>query len=245
MLMPTPQSVLKATASGGAVPQHVAIVMDGNGRWAKQRGLPRSMGHQRGAQALKQLLLDSEKAGIRYLTVYAFSSENWGRPQEEVKDLMGLLATYLQNEAALLMKHRIRFRTIGDLSALDAKLRAKIADLTAKTADFDGLHLTVALSYGSQQEITRAVQQLVREGVSAEDITPQRITEALDTADLPPLDLLIRTGGDQRLSNFLLWQAAYAELYFTPVFWPDFTLEHLQQAIDCFGNRERRYGNVN
>ncbi|MDG1287802.1 MAG: polyprenyl diphosphate synthase [Rickettsiales bacterium] len=232
------------TTSGRNVPNHIAIIMDGNGRWAKERGLPRKLGHKRGAEALKALLTEGKKLGIRYLTVYAFSAENWGRPQEEVSALMGLLGHYLDKEAELLIKNQIRFRTIGDISTLEPTLRKRIEALQEKTAQFDQLHLTVALSYGARQEITNVVKQLVSDGVEAESITDEAIAERLDTVDLPELDLLIRTGGDQRLSNFLLWQSAYTELYFTPTYWPDFNAEHLSQAIESFDLRERRYGNV-
>lgn len=223
------------------VPNHIAIIMDGNGRWAKKRGLPRKLGHKRGAETLKNLLDQGKELGIRYLTVYAFSAENWGRPQDEVSSLMGLLTHYLDNEVAILLKNKIRFRTIGDLSTLETGLRERILDLEAKTKHFDDLHLTIALSYGARQEIVRATNLLVQRGLP---ITEKNLEAHLDTADLPELDLLIRTGGDQRISNFLLWQSAYTELYFTDTFWPDFTLEHLQAAIDCFAARERRYGHV-
>ena len=224
--------------------QHIAIIMDGNGRWAKERGLPRKLGHKKGAEALKNLLTEGKKLGVHYLTVYAFSAENWGRPQEEVNDLMGLLGYYLEQESKLLIENQIRFRTIGNLSHLDPKLREKVEALQERTKEFDQLHLTVALSYGARQELVHAVQALIKDGVDADEISEQTIAEKLDTADLPELDLLIRTGGEQRLSNFLLWQSAYTELYFTETYWPDFTAEHLSEAMACFGNRERRYGHV-
>lgn len=229
---------------GSTFPPHIAIIMDGNGRWAKERGLPRKLGHRRGAEALKELLKQGGPHGLKYLTVYAFSSENWGRPEEEVKDLMGLLGYYLEKEAQLLIENQIRFRTIGDLNRIDPTLRSHIEALAEKTRHFDRMHLTIALSYGAQQEITRAVQQLIASGAKTEDITEASISAQLDTADLPPLDLLIRTGGDQRLSNFLLWQAAYTELYFTHTYWPDFTIDHLVDAAESFHMRERRYGHV-
>ncbi len=232
------------TSSNIKIPHHIAIIMDGNGRWAKERGLPRKLGHKRGAEALKTLLTEGKKLGVRYLTVYAFSAENWERPQEEVSALMGLLGHYLDKEAELLIKNQIRFRTIGDLTALEPALRTRIEALQEKTAQFDQLHLTVALSYGARQEMTNVMKQLATEGISAENITDELIAQKLDTADLPELDLLIRTGGEQRLSNFLLWQSAYTELYFTQTYWPDFTVDNLKQAIDSFDARERRYGNV-
>ncbi len=223
------------------VPKHIAIIMDGNGRWAKERGLPRKLGHKRGAEALKQLLIDSQTLGVKYLTVYAFSAENWGRPQDEVSALMGLLGHYLNNEAEILVKNKIRFRTIGNISSLNEDLQRRVRALEETTKHFSQLHLTIALSYGARQELTLAVKQLIAEGVEPSE---QAITERLYTADLPELDLLIRTGGDQRLSNFLLWQSAYTELFFTDVYWPDFNASHLEAAIDCFSSRERRYGNV-
>ena len=226
------------------IPQHIAIIMDGNGRWAQSRGLPRNIGHKRGAETLKNLLQTSGQLGVSYLTVYAFSSENWGRPKDEVNDLMGLLGRYIDNESELLIKNKIRFRTIGDLSPLDDSLRKRVDAVTERTKEFDNLHLTLALSYGSQQEIVGAVKQLINDGISADNIDEKAIASRLYTADLPELDLLIRTGGDQRLSNFLLWQSAYTELYFTPTYWPDFTAQDLQSAIDAFSQRERRYGHV-
>ena len=236
MLTNTPE----ATPAKG-VPNHIAMIMDGNGRWAKERGLPRKLGHKRGAEALKTILTEGQKLGVRYLTVYAFSSENWGRPQEEVSALMGLLGHYLDKEAELLIKNQIRFRTIGDISTLSPDLRQRVAELEERTASFDGLHLTIALSYGARQEITHAVKQLMEDGA---EVSEEAIASRLNTADLPELDLLIRTGGEQRLSNFLLWQSAYTELYFTETYWPDFTAEHLQKAMECFTSRERRFGHV-
>ena len=229
-------------------PQHIAIIMDGNGRWAKERGQPRSAGHRKGAEALKALLGHCGAIGVRYLTLYAFSSENWNRPQDEVSDLMGLLGYYLEKQASLLIENQIRLRVIGDLSRVAPKLREQIEQMIARTAAHEKLHLTIALSYGSRQEITHAAQQLaqrVAEGtLKLSEITEASITNALYTHDLPDPDLLIRTGGEQRLSNFLLWQNAYAELYFTPTYWPDFTGDDLNNAIACYHGRERRYGTV-
>ncbi len=227
---------------------HVAVIMDGNGRWAHSRGLPRSMGHRKGAEALKSMLRSSRKFGIRYLTVYAFSSENWGRPAEEVTDLMGLLQYYIEQELALLHQHHIRLRVIGDLSLCSNSLAQKIQKAVEETSTYEDLHLTIALSYGSRQEITRAMQQIMQEvaagTLKAEEVDESLLHSRLYTRDLPDPDLLIRTGGDQRLSNFLLWQSAYTELYFTPTLWPDFGEENLKAALDEYHKRERRFGTV-
>lgn len=235
------ESSTRKTTPIAGIPNHIAIIMDGNGRWAKERGLPRKLGHKRGAESLKTLLTEGQRLGVKYLTVYAFSAENWGRPQEEITALMGLLGHYLDKESELLIKNQIRFRTIGDLSTLEPSLHERVEALEEKTKHFSQLNLTVALSYGARQEITHAVKQLVADKA---EVTEEAIAERLNTADLPELDLLIRTGGDQRLSNFLLWQSAYTELYFTDTYWPDFNAEHLKQAMECFTSRERRYGHV-
>lgn len=228
------------------LPKHIAIIMDGNGRWAKSRGLPRTAGHKKGAEALRRTLDACRDAGIRYLTIYAFSSENWKRPTEEIQDLMQLLRHYLQNELDALHESKVRLRFIGDLSQLDEEIRGIIDNATQKTAGNTEFNLTVALSYGGRQEIVRAAQKLASL-VAVGEITPQDISEetlssVLDTAGLPEPDLLIRTGGEQRLSNFLLWQSAYTEFYFTPALWPDFDKQHLASALDEYAKRERRYG---
>jgi undecaprenyl diphosphate synthase len=225
-------------------PTHVAIIMDGNGRWAHSHGMPRTMGHRKGAEALRKLLLPTKELGIKYLTLYAFSSENWGRPAEEVSDLMGLLQYYIEQELALLHEHKIRLHVIGDLSLCGKGLAAKIKHAMDETAAYDSLHLTIALSYGSRQEITQAMQRICADGIAPEKIDENLIAKYLYTHDLPDPDLLIRTGGEQRLSNFLLWQSAYTEFYFTPTLWPDFLVEDLQNAVADFAGRERRFGNV-
>lgn len=224
-------------------PKHVAIIMDGNGRWAKKRGLPRSLGHKRGAESLRELLKQGRVLGVEHLTVYAFSEENWERPQEEVSALMNLLEYYLQKEVPTLVEHGIALRVIGDVAKLPAELQTLLHQAHEQTHLGASFHLNLCLSYGSHQEITRAVQQVAAR-MQPDAITSNDIAGALYTSSLPPLDLLIRTGGEQRLSNFLLWQAAYAELYFTPVLWPDFTPDHLLEACVNFSNRERRYGKV-
>ena len=232
----------------GSKDLHIAIIMDGNGRWARKRGLPRTMGHRKGAEALKKLLSDSRQLPIKYMTLYAFSSENWNRPDTEVNDLMGLLSYYLEKELELLDKEGIRLRVIGDLSLCDPKLAKLICNAVERTKENQTLNLTIALSYGAQQELataTRTIAQEVEQGtLRPEDITEETITSKLYTADLPAPDLLIRTGGEKRLSNFLLWQSAYTELFFTDIFWPDFSSKDLRHAIEEFQLRERRYGGV-
>ncbi|OJX81327.1 isoprenyl transferase [Magnetospirillum sp. 64-120] len=229
-------------------PVHVAIIMDGNGRWAKARGLPRTAGHKRGAEAVRRTVEAAREMGVSYLTLYAFSSENWKRPAGEVTDLMGLLRLYLRNEVSNLHKNGIRLRVIGDRTRLSADINALIDESEAKTAANTALTLVLALSYGGRQEIVCAARRLA-EQVAAGKISPDDIDEAafganLFTADIPDPDLLIRTSGEQRISNFLLWQAAYAEFVFTDVLWPDFGREHLEEAVRAFHGRERRYGNA-
>jgi undecaprenyl diphosphate synthase len=228
------------------LPEHVAIIMDGNGRWARARGLPRTAGHKKGADALRTILDACRDTGVRYLTIYAFSSENWKRPDDEIKDLMQLLRHYLQKELPTLHENNIRLRFIGDTSQLDPDIRRQMDDALALTANNTAFNFTIALSYGSRQEIARAMRKLaarVQSGaLQLEDLTEEAIDAALDTAGMPEPDLLIRTGGEQRLSNFLLWQAAYAEFYFTPVLWPDFGTAEFALALKEFAQRDRRFG---
>ena len=218
--------------------RHVAIIMDGNGRWAMKRHLPRVVGHERGVEAVRRLVRAAREMGLEALTLYAFSTENWRRPEDEVSALMGLLKRYILADLEEFVANNVRLRIIGDYKALSAELVALLEDALAKTAANDGTTLVVALNYGSQDEIARAATRAAAKGA----ITPASIEAELDTADLPPLDLLIRTSGEVRLSNFLLWQAAYAELVFTDVLWPDFTPAHLEAALAEFAKRERRYG---
>jgi undecaprenyl diphosphate synthase len=218
--------------------RHVAIIMDGNGRWAKQRFLPRIVGHQRGVEAVRRLARAARTMGLDALTLYAFSTENWRRPEEEVSALMGLMKRFILSDLEEFAAENVRLKIIGNYRALPADVVELIEGALARTADNTGQILAVALNYGAQDEIARAAQKAADKG----PVTPQAIEAELDTADLPPLDLLIRTSGEVRLSNFLLWQAAYAELWFTEVLWPDFTPDHLQEALDAFGQRERRYG---
>ena len=227
-----------APAGGAAMARHVAIIMDGNGRWAKQRHLPRVMGHRKGVEAVRRLVKAARTMGLEALTLYAFSTENWRRPEDEVSALMGLLKNFILSDLDEFAENNVRLRIIGDISRLPADVADLIKGALARTAGNTGTTLVVALSYGSQDEIARAAAKAAAKG----PITPEAIEAELDTAGLPPLDLLIRTSGEERLSNFLLWQAAYAELWFTDVLWPDFTPQHLEQALADFARRERRYG---
>ncbi|MDX1974338.1 MAG: isoprenyl transferase [Rickettsiales bacterium] len=240
--------MIEPTSAGPSIPTHIAIIMDGNGRWAKSRGLPRSAGHKKGADALKRVMESCRSAKVAFLTIYAFSSENWKRPADEISDLMHLLGYYLEHELPELHRNQIRLRFIGDLSRIEDKLRTRIQKAMDMTAGNSGFNLTVALSYGARQEIARAVQALAaqaKEGtLEIAAIDEELISKTLDTSDLPEPDLLIRTGGEQRLSNFLLWQSAYTELYFTDILWPDFGDAHFSQALGDYAKRERRYGNT-
>ena len=230
------------------IPAHVAIIMDGNGRWAKKRGLPRTMGHAQGAKVVEQILEDADHMGIRYLTVYAFSTENWTRPGTEVKALMNLLRTYMKTSLAKCAKNNVRIRVIGDKSRLDPDLQDSIRTLEEATKNNTGIGFQIAINYGSRDEMVRAVQaaaQKVKDGeLRPEDITENFLSDSLDTCGIPDPDLLIRTGGEQRISNFLLWQTAYSELYFCDAAWPDFNKAELEKAVDAFNHRERRYGGL-
>jgi len=233
------------TAQAASIPtgadrgaRHVAIIMDGNGRWAKRRHLPRALGHQRGVEAVRTLVRAAREMGLEVLTLYAFSSENWRRPADEIADLMGLLKRFIKSDIEEFVANGVHLKIIGDFKALPADIVDLIEDALARTADNRGTTLVIALNYGSQQEIARAAAAAAAKG----PVTPEAIEAELFTADLPPLDLLIRTSGEVRLSNFLLWQAAYAEFWFTDVLWPDFTPAHLEEALASFAQRERRYG---
>jgi undecaprenyl diphosphate synthase len=222
-------------AGGGA--RHVAIIMDGNGRWAKKRGLPRAIGHQRGVEAVRRLVRAIEPMNLDCLTLYAFSSENWKRSEDEVDDLMNLMRKFIKSDVAEFVANDVKLKIIGDWQALAPDIVGMLEDALAQTAN-GTKRLAVALNYGSQNEIARAAAKAAEVG----QVTTQSISAHLDTHDLPPLDLLIRTSGEIRLSNFLLWQAAYAEMLFIDTLWPDFKPEHLQQALEDFARRERRYG---
>jgi undecaprenyl diphosphate synthase len=229
-----------------ALPEHIAIIMDGNGRWAKKRLLNVSAGHNAGAQTLKKLSLDAEKIGLKYLTVYAFSTENWSRDPQEVKELMNLIRRYVQEYIDDTDKRNQRMRVIGDISGFEPDIREKIAFLEESTKDKTGLTVILALNYGGRDEITRAAKRLgadIQEGkLAKDDVTIDVFGKYLDTKDYPDPALLIRTGGDKRISNFLLWQAAYTELYFDDVFWPDYNITRLEAAAAEFNKRERRFG---
>ena len=245
-MIPAGAEAPSSGSGSAAVPRHVAIIMDGNGRWAKARGLPRAAGHRQGAEAARRVLRAAGEAGVECLTLYAFSSENWRRPQDEISDLMGLLRLYIGRELNALHKEGVRVKVIGDHNAFDPATRRMVDEAVAKTAGNSRMTLAVALNYGSRAEIVRAMQTLlgrVAAGeIAAEAIDDAMVDAALDTADLPPLDLVIRTSGEHRLSNFLLWQAAYAELLFVDTLWPDFDAAALQAALSEFAGRERRFG---
>lgn len=231
-----------------AIPRHVAIIMDGNGRWAKARGLPRRDGHRAGAESVEACLRACGDLGIENLTLYAFSSENWKRPEAEVSALMGLLALFLKEKLPVLMENKIRLKVIGEIDRLPDSNRKALIKTMEKTAENDRLVLSVALSYGSREEIVRATRKLMKEAVegkiSPEEIDPDMFASYLDTVGTPDPDLLIRTSGEFRISNFLLWQISYAEIYITDVFWPDFRKEHLEEAIADYQRRHRRYGGL-
>ncbi|MEW6025334.1 MAG: polyprenyl diphosphate synthase [Pseudomonadota bacterium] len=224
------------------MPRHIAIIMDGNGRWARKRLMPRVAGHRKGVEALRGVIRGCAERGVSHLTVFAFSSENWRRPQEEVTLLMELFMRALENEVAKLHENQIRFRVIGDLSGFSERIQALIRDAEALTRDNTRLTLTVAANYGGRWDIVQAVKKLVLSGTPAGAISEATLAEQLCIADMPEPDLFIRTGGEQRISNFLLWQLAYTELYFTDALWPDFDAAALDAAIASYRRRERRFG---
>ena len=230
------------------MPRHVAIILDGNGRWAKAKGLPRNMGHVEGAKTVEVICEEAYRMGIQYLTVYAFSTENWNRPQEEVDALMKLLRNYLKNCLKTAEKNRMCVRVLGEKSRLDPDIRMRIQELEEATKHHDGLHFQIAINYGGRDEIVRAVKRIGREIQKGEldpgEITEQLFGEYLDTYGIPEPDLLIRTCNEQRISNFLLWQLAYTEFYFTPVPWPAFNREELVKAVEAYNHRDRRYGRI-
>lgn len=229
----------EAVAGGsGSRPRHVAIIMDGNGRWAKKRHLPRAMGHKKGVDAVRAIVRSCEDLGLEALSLYAFSSENWKRPEEEVNDLMGLLRTFIKSDIDEFVANDVQLQILGDYSALSPDLVALIEDALERTSGNKRTKLAVALNYGSRDELVRAARAAAEKGAVNEDT----IGAELDTANMPPLDLIIRTSGEQRLSNFMLWQAAYAELWFTDTLWPDFTPAEFAKALDEFAGRERRFG---
>jgi undecaprenyl diphosphate synthase len=228
------------------LPQHVAIIMDGNGRWAGQRGLVRDAGHRRGKDAVRAVVETSRRLGIKYLSLYAFSTENWFRPREEVTALMGLLRRYLASELKKLMKHEIRVVPIGNVRKLPPVVRQLLRQTVHATRNNTGMTVVLALSYGAREEIARAARSIarqVRDGkIAPENVTPELVSEHLDTAGIPDPDFLIRTGGEMRVSNFLLWQLAYTEIFVTPTLWPDFRERELLHALGVYQERQRRFG---
>lgn len=229
-------------------PRHIAIIMDGNGRWAKARGLPRAAGHKAGVESLRETIRAAGKMGIPFLTLFAFSSENWSRPRSEVSDLMGLLKLFIRRDLADLHRENVRVRIIGEREGLAKDILGLLSEAETLTEKNQGLTLVIAFNYGSRNEITRAVKKLVDDVaagiITGAAITMEAISARLDTADMPDPDLIIRTSGEMRLSNFLLWQAAYSEFMFLPCYWPDFRPSHLSEAIETFQSRERRFGGV-
>lgn len=230
------------------VPQHIAIILDGNGRWAKAKGMPRNYGHAQGSKNVEKICEEAWRMGIKYLTVYAFSTENWSRPENEVAALMKLLRNYMKTCLKTAAKNDMKIRVIGDIEPLDDDIKSRIRELEAATTDNGGLNFTIALNYGSRDELTRAAQKMAKdcaEGkIKAEEIDESVFETYLDTHGIPEPDMMIRTSGEQRLSNYLLWQLAYSEFYFTDVPWPDFTKEELVKAIEEYNHRHRRFGKV-
>ena len=226
------------------LPQHIAITMDGNGRWASARGLPRAEGHRRGADAARRVVEAAAKFGVQHLTLFSFSSENWSRPQDEVQDLMGILRWRLRSEVADMHKQGVRLRVIGDRARLPTDIAKLIDDAEAITDANRRITVTMALSYGGRNDLVQATKRLVADGLTPDQIDEAAIAERLSTAGSPPPDLMIRTGGEMRISNFLLWECAYAEFLFSDVMWPDFGADELAVAIESFQGRERRYGGL-
>ena len=237
-----------SASDGSGAPRHVAIIMDGNGRWAAERGLPRGEGHRRGVEALRRTVRAGGELGIGYLTIFSFSSENWARPAKEVSDLMGLLRRFIRNDLADLHGSNVRVRVIGERQGLDPEIGRLLTEAEELTAGNTGLVLVVAFNYGARQEIARAARHAAEEVAAGrmqpQDITVEVLGRFLDAPDVPDPDLMIRTSGEQRLSNFLLWQAAYSELVFLPTYWPDFDRAALEKAIDEYRRRERRFGGL-
>ena len=239
---------MKETNGGKSmnVPQHIAIILDGNGRWAKAKGMPRNYGHAQGSKNVERICKEAYKMGVKYLTVYAFSTENWSRPKEEVDALMKLLRNYMKTCLKTAAKNRMKVRVLGDKTRLEEDIRTRIDELEKATIDNDGLNFQIALNYGSRDEMIRAMKKMAadcKDGkLEVEDISENVFETYLDTHDIPDPDLLIRTSGELRLSNYLLWQLAYTEFYFTDVLWPDFTKQELEKAILHYNNRDRRFG---
>lgn len=226
------------------IPLHVAIIMDGNGRWAAARGLPRLAGHRAGTENLRRVITASVELGIEYLTIYAFSTENWGRPQDEVKGLMMILEDVIDKELSELHEQGVQLRHVGHLEGLNTKLREKVIKAVTQTKDNSRLILNVAFNYGGRDEIICAIQNMIKDGVKPEDVSEELVNQYLFTKGTPDPDLIIRTSGEMRTSNFLIWQAAYSELYITPTYWPDFNKEELCKALAAYSSRDRRFGRL-
>ncbi len=226
------------------VPQHIAIIMDGNGRWARKRSLPRHAGHRAGTENVRRIVRECKERGVHYLTLYAFSTENWNRPTSEVRGLMLILGEFIDRETAALHAEGVRIRHLGSMEGLSERLKRKVRSAVETTAGNTAMTLAVAFNYGGRADIIQAARKLVAAQVQPEDITEQSLAEQLYTHGMPDPDLIVRTGGEFRLSNFLIWQAAYSEYYSTPVYWPDFDVEELRKAIDAFEQRERRFGGL-
>ena len=244
--MGIPAAEMKETIDLNNIPQHIAIIMDGNGRWAKQKGAMRIFGHRNAIQAVREAIEGSGELGVKYLTLFSFSTENWSRPKEEVEALMDLLVQTIVAETGLMMKNKVRLNAIGDLESLPKSTYSKLVEVMKQTSANTGLTVNLALSYSGQWELTKATQRIaqkISEGkLSPGEITQQTLADHLDTAGIPDPELMIRTSGEYRISNFLLWQLAYTELYFSDVLWPDFRKEHLFAAIEDYQKRERRFG---
>ncbi len=230
------------------IPEHVAIILDGNGRWAKSKGLPRNAGHTAGAKNVETVCQAADELGIKYLTLYAFSTENWNRPEAEVDALMNLLESYLKNCIKTASKNNMRVRVIGEIGRLSEKFQNRIKELEEASSVNTGLNLTIAINYGSRDEMIRAMKNMMQDeksgNITIDEVTPELFSSYLDTKDIPDPDLLIRTSGEQRLSNYLLWQLAYSEFYFTDVAWPDFHKKELEQAVYAYNKRDRRFGGL-
>ena len=226
------------------IPQHVAMIMDGNGRWAIQRGLPRLAGHKAGTENLRRVIRSTVEFGVKYLTIYAFSTENWGRPPEEVQGLMLILQDVIDHELNELHKEGVQLRHIGRLEKLDPRIQKKVLKAIELTKNNDRLILNVAFNYGGRDEIVQAIQRMMKDGVSPDKVTDELVSQYLYTVGVPDPDLIIRTSGELRVSNFLIWQAAYSEWYITPTYWPDFDKAEYRRALESFAHRDRRYGKV-
>ncbi|MGC4191630.1 MAG: polyprenyl diphosphate synthase [Thermomicrobiales bacterium] len=240
----TPSPIDGTTLPPGRSPQHVAIIMDGNGRWATRQGLSRIEGHKHGTENIRAIVRAAGVLGVKYLTLWAFSTENWRRPKEEVDGLLAILAHAIESETDELNRQGAQLRHIGDLDALDEELQRSIQDAIQLTSGNEGIVLTLAFNYGGRQELLHAVRKIISEGLPPDDVTEETIADHLFTRDMPDVDLIIRTSGEYRMSNFLLWQGAFAEFFFSPKFWPDFGPDDLREAITDYAQRERRFGAV-